>query len=189
MARRTLLTDSQVRKALEVYVDQRLNFQAFADLLGLSQGAARQILTGFTWKHIVRPDGFEFPWPEHDCRKDRGKAREKLDEAYRLAQENNWTVVDFEKFLGVKGSTAILILKGHIYKDMPRPDLNLPRARERRSEQVREAFDLYVQNGWTAKQFAEHLSITPSAARDILKGVRFKDIPRPIAIQNRWKKS
>lgn len=188
MAKRTLLTDSQVRKALEVYVDRRLHADEFALLLDLSVAAARQILSRKTWKHIPCPPGFQYPWPEYAA-PERGAGAEKMAEAFERASEERWTKRELAAFLGRSIKGIDLLIEGYIYKNIPRPEnFNVGTEVDRETERVREAFWLCEEKVWTRKQLREHLGYSHSRFSALARGQIRKDIPRPsILLQDKKK--
>jgi plasmid maintenance system antidote protein VapI len=56
------LTNAQKTEYIADYVRQRMSLRQFAEHIGLSTATASFILRGLGWKHIPRPEGFQYPW-------------------------------------------------------------------------------------------------------------------------------
>ncbi len=67
------LTEQQVADALQLYVLHRWTGVEFAKHLGVSISYGSWILRGRYWPDILRPEGFEYPWP--DSRRRRAKTK------------------------------------------------------------------------------------------------------------------
>jgi predicted DNA-binding protein YlxM (UPF0122 family) len=101
-------------ECLEDYVRDRMTAGEFAEHVGCSRDAAYGILSGKNWKTIPRPDGFMYPWPEHEERSSKriSKSRKALyAEGMRLYRENAWSRQELAEHLGVAMTTVRDLLK------------------------------------------------------------------------------
>ena len=71
------LTEQQVTDALQLYVLHRWTGVEFAKHLGVSISYASWVLRGRYWPDILRPEGFEYPWPDSRRRQMRAKKTRK----------------------------------------------------------------------------------------------------------------
>jgi DNA-binding CsgD family transcriptional regulator len=55
------LTEETLKEAFQKYVEQKMSYREFSRLLNINEGTARQILSGKTWRHVLRPPGFKYP--------------------------------------------------------------------------------------------------------------------------------
>ena len=58
------VSDEAHAEALKLYVEQHWSGVQFADFLGVKQITAHMFLSGKRRKHIPRPEGFQYPWPD-----------------------------------------------------------------------------------------------------------------------------
>lgn len=114
---------------LRRYVEERWCVLRFADEAKVGIRQAQRILRGREWRTIPRPEGFEYPYPEHF----RGNGRRKLtfqqlEEGLRLFYTRNWCVQQLADHLGITRPGASQIVRGKSYPEVPRPWSRLTRA-------------------------------------------------------------
>jgi hypothetical protein len=61
---RSVCSDKDLATALQLYVDNHWSGVQFADYLGIKQITAHAILKGSNRTNVVRPAGFQYPWPD-----------------------------------------------------------------------------------------------------------------------------
>ena len=94
------------------YVRDRMTPYQFAEHIGMQLPHVYAVLAGQRWKHIPRPEGFEYPWPERarlGNRKSFLRCVHAYDEAVRLRDENGWSLARMAEFLGVHKGSAFQI--------------------------------------------------------------------------------
>ena len=57
-------TEVDLVVALSEYTRNHWSSLQFAESLGIKQATAHAILSGGHWKHVLRPEGFMYPWPD-----------------------------------------------------------------------------------------------------------------------------
>lgn len=183
MASRTHLTDEEVREALKTYVQLRLDIKAFAHILDVSEATARSLLKGRSWRHIHRPAGFQYPWPEHG-RVIRRRTEEEVKEALLQYQEKNWTITRLAQELTCTPQMAKRLVEGWLFKGIKRsPDLKVHTVIDEREEKVRLGLELYVRHQWTKQQLAEFLGYTRAFVNMILNNVAYTGVLRPESLR------
>lgn len=127
---KSALTDAQVRSALNLYTQQQWSGPRFAEELGISQPTAHQILSGTTWRHLERPEGFMYPWPRAAARWAAGgssHASAKLTEAQiqelfsRIIADEFETTKDLMLITGLTKGPMWALLRGESWSKVPRP--------------------------------------------------------------------
>jgi hypothetical protein len=133
------LSVSQVEKALQDYVAHRWSYREFAYQLGISVGHAHRILSGHSFKQAVRPNGFEFPWPEHGAESKLGHLTEaQILEAFDLYQKHLWSVRDFAAHLGIHYRNARALFLGTAHKGLKIPDVPYRTRPDIQKEQIQD---------------------------------------------------
>ena len=67
------LTRDEVERGLAMYVGERLTGMEFSRRMGISYTYGDELLAGFYWRDVVRPAGFQYPWPDARIRPHRRK--------------------------------------------------------------------------------------------------------------------
>ena len=96
------------------YVRDRMTPTEFAEYVGISRDNAYGVLSGKIWKDIDRPDGFMYPWPEHEkkySKRINQTRKEKYAEGMRLYRENGWDQHQLSDHLCISISTTRDLLK------------------------------------------------------------------------------
>lgn len=70
---RAQLTREQVEAGLRMYVDERLTGMELGRRLNISESYVGDLLRGYYWKDVPRPEGFQYPWPDARCRPHRDR--------------------------------------------------------------------------------------------------------------------
>jgi hypothetical protein len=190
-------SDDQVRKMLAEYVNQRLSYTAFAKHFNMGIPAARCLLKGVTYGHVERPAGFAFPWPR---KKSAPKPRKpKKPPAVRHTPERKmrlladhvryrWTVSEFARHAGFSKDAAKKVLSGQDWTEIPRPfGFSYPRHRRlTHADLCAQLLARYVKERLSLAQFARLARICDQHAGAVLRGLEWRDIPRPKGFQYPW---
>jgi hypothetical protein len=128
---KALFSEAQLKAALDKYVENRWSGVRFAEELGVKQVTAHLILQGKNWKHVPRPEGFIYPWPDNrtmNARRDDGSSAtclsdEQLTELFSdiVAGKYNNVREIREKYNMLEGLLYGL-LSGKQRKSVPRPE-------------------------------------------------------------------
>lgn len=124
------LTEESVAEAFQLYTEHHWSGVRFAAHLGVKQVTGHQILTGNTWKHIPRPEGFAYPWPDaasmnartgaahHATRLSEGQVRNALEGVVsgRLS-----CLAEVQSELGLSKSATSALLRGKTWQEVSRP--------------------------------------------------------------------
>lgn len=79
--------DAWKLECLEDYVREHMTPKAFAEHTGYGVTNCYLILMGQAWKHIPRPEGFMYPWPERENLGSRGRFRRRQVEYIAVITE------------------------------------------------------------------------------------------------------
>jgi hypothetical protein len=126
------LNDATVRQALSEYVEGHRSSVWLGGRLGVCQGTADQILKGKTWKHILRPEGFQYPWPDaasmnkrvgeqHGCTSLTNAQVGEVLRQVSVGELKTWQQVA-EALGGLKKGAVYSLLKGKSWKHIERPE-------------------------------------------------------------------
>lgn len=169
-AHNAVCTDAELTEALRLYVLRRWSSIQFACYLKIQQGTAASILGGKTRMTVLRPVGFQFPWPEHNRQVRSVELREQIRDL--VSQGLNNTSINERLGLYDHPVTAADV------SDL-RDALGVDKRISLDERQVQEALCLYVERGWQPRDLAEHLGISLSGAQGIVKGKAWKNLQRP----------
>lgn len=190
-------TDEQVTAMLVDYVEGGLSANAFAKRNGLTLAAAKCLLKGMTYAHVPRPPGFAYPWPKVRQLQlkqrwywstEPAKRTEQRAELLRIYVQRRMTAAQFAHRARISRDTARLVLNGHAWREVPRPDgfeYPWPEAKSRSNKRkfttktVEEALRLHHVNKWSNRQLARHLGIGINTARNMIIGKTYPEAGRP----------
>jgi hypothetical protein len=102
------------RECLEDYVRERMSPKQFAEHIGVGLGHVYEILLGRTWRHIPRPEGFVYPWPERGHAGHRGSIEQRMvryAEGVERFESEAWDMKQLAEHLKVSKSSAHRILR------------------------------------------------------------------------------
>lgn len=124
-------SNEEIEEILRLYVENGLSSKQVAKHLGVTQGAAHNLLSGKTWKGIPRPKGFEYPRKNaRSSNRVRGSAHggthlteEVLIDMFdRVMKREFNSRKEIEKHLSLsKGATGAILL-GRSWTQVPRPE-------------------------------------------------------------------
>lgn len=118
------LNKQKLAQVLQDYVAERWSYREVAVRLGVTPAYAHRILSGHAHKDVQRPEGFQFPWPEHSPEKTIGRVSDThILEAYELYEKHLWSITDFANYLGITYNNARAIFNGLSHKNLKRPDV------------------------------------------------------------------
>ena len=124
------LTEQQVTDALQLYVLHRWTGVEFAKYLGLSISYASWILRGRYWPEVVRPEGFDYPWPDSRRRTKKTKksrkpfscynrpAKEEVAKQLRSYFEAPFSAAELGRRLSISRQAAHKILQKKVHKEL-----------------------------------------------------------------------
>jgi transcriptional regulator with XRE-family HTH domain len=174
------LTKEQIEAALEDYMQNPVHFTEFAKKLGVATNYGANILRGKLRLDAKRPENFVYNLNEQSINRRRNFTDSQIAEALRLYVENRWETTQFSRYLNTRNDDGLAILKGETYKGVPRPaGLVLRRSGSARRQRVKEGLELYFKENWTTEQLADYVGFSKSAARRLLSGETYQDIPTP----------
>jgi hypothetical protein len=128
---KALFTEIQLKEAFSLYIEHHWSGVQFSRFLGVNQLTGHMILKGKNWKHVPRPEGFIYPWPDSrtmNARRDDGSSAtclsdEQLTELFSdiVAGKYNNVREIREKYNMLEGLLYGL-LSGKQRKSVPRPE-------------------------------------------------------------------
>jgi DNA-binding XRE family transcriptional regulator len=118
--RRSVKTQTRL---LGQYVEQRMSLAEFAKSARINVEYARDILLGWYWAKAPRPEGFRYPWPEHEIkmRDLRSLTSEQVQEALVRRETEKLSQREMAEWLGVSRGSIRCILSGVTYREVARP--------------------------------------------------------------------
>jgi transposase-like protein len=121
----SLLTEIQVREILEAYAatDQALTTRALAKRYGIADTTLWHILTGRTWKHVPRPEGFNGPRPilRGEQSKTARLTEAQVLEIIALTAVPGVNLSALARWYGVGHTTIQRIAENRAWRHLPRP--------------------------------------------------------------------
>ena len=171
MASRTNLTDEMVETALQYYVEMSLDVKTFAEMLSITQPAARLILQGVSWKHVPRPAGFAYTWRE---KRTRPPVQATTLEGV-LAENEAWA----EDQKRQKKERQDKRQQKYIEEQAAK---GIEVCQKMTDQELEAAFVRFVEENMTLEQFAELCDIAVRYALELLTGKRRPKVKRPPAL-------
>jgi hypothetical protein len=125
------LTEESVAEAFQLYTEHHWSGVKFSAHLGIKQVTGHQILSGKTWKHVLRPEGFSYPWPDArtmNAQGGSGHHATKLTEAQvvkalaGVVSGRLSCMEDAKEELGLSKSAVSAIMRGKTWVRVSRPE-------------------------------------------------------------------
>ncbi len=171
MASRTNLTDEMVETALQYYVEMSLDVKTFAEMLSITQAAARTILQGVSWKHIPRPEGFSYTWRE---KRTRPPVQATTLEGV-LAENEAWAEDQKQKRKERQDRRRQKYSEEQAAK-------GIEVTQQMTDQELEAAFVRFVEEKMTVEQFATMCDVAVRYAGELLTGKRRPKVKRPAAL-------
>lgn len=119
----------------------------------------------------------------------KGLTAERIEEAFQLYVDNDWSAAQFATFLGINRMYGAQILGGKVWKSVPRPD-GLIYPKQERTYVTAEDAEVYVEwleskigESITVGQFAETFDLSyHSAYRILVKGHKMVTVPEGVKV-------
>ena len=102
------------RECLEDYVRERMSPKQFAEHVGVGLAHVYEILLGRAWRHIPRPEGFAYPWPERRSPGVRGSILRRMaryDASVARFEAEQWNFTQLAAHLNMSKSSAQRIVR------------------------------------------------------------------------------
>ena len=125
------VSDEAHAEALKLYVEQHWSGVQFADFLGVKQITAHMFLSGKRRKHIPRPEGFQYPWPDAASMNRRVGGRhgcatiteeQVVDLLERVTAGEFSSVKEIQETFSISRGIAYGLLGGQGWPHVPRPE-------------------------------------------------------------------
>ncbi len=174
------ISKEQIEVALVEYMQNPVHFKEFAQKLGVSANHGAEILRGKIRLDAKRPANFVYNSNEHSFNQRRNFTDAQIAEALQRYVDEGWEANQFSRYLKTRNDDGLAILKGETYRGVKRPPgFVLRLSGHKRKQRIQEGLALYFKENWTARQLAQHIGFSISAARRLLAGETYADIPTP----------
>ena len=174
------LSTEKIEAALEEYARNPVHYKEFAKQLGVSAKYGANILRGSLRLEAKRPENFVYNSNEQTFNGRRNYTDSQIAEALQRYVAEEWESSDFSRYLKMPGEDALLVLRGESYKSVPRPPgFALRLHGHKRRLKIQEGLALYFKENWTTKKLADFIGFSLGAARRLLSGETYQDIPTP----------
>ncbi len=107
-------------QALQDCWQQQMTPLEFANYVGVTRAQVYAIFAGREWKSIPRPDGFVYPFPASDKRREQELLWQ--EDCLKDYVREKMTALQFSQHIGTNLAVAKRILRGDAWKAAPRPD-------------------------------------------------------------------
>ncbi len=174
------ISKEQIEAALEEYAQNPVHFKEFSEKLGVSANHGAEILRGKLRLDAKRPANFVYNSNEHSFNQRRNFTDAQIADALQRYVDEGWEAKDFSRYLKIRNDDALAILKGETYRGVKRPPgFVLRHSGTEKKKRIQEGLALYFKHNWKAQQLADYVGFSISAARRLLSGETYADIPTP----------